>query len=78
MEYERREELLAELRRKQKVQEDTFENILERVSLSTGWADFDPARDRSYKSVFERADRAMYEEKHRIHEEDGMTDRKGL
>ena len=78
VEYERREELLAELRRKQKVQEDTFENILERVSLSTGWADFDPARDRSYKSVFERADRAMYEEKHRIHEEDGMTDRKGL
>lgn len=67
--YGRREELIHELRRRQE-QQISSNSLLSQSSFSFGYADFDPSRDSSFKSVFERADRAMYEEKRRFHEEE--------
>ena len=43
------------------------ENIaLQEVVVAGGCADFDPASDTTLRSVFERADSRMYEEKQRL------------
>ena len=43
------------------------ENIaLQQVVVAGGCEDFDPASDSTFRSVFERADRRMYEEKQRL------------
>ena len=56
-----REELMKTLARRSE------ENIaLQEVVVAGGCADFDPASDTTLRSVFERADSRMYEEKQRL------------
>ena len=47
----------------------------ERVSLAVGSAIYDREKDHSYKDVFNRADKLMYEHKQLIHKESGYSGR---
>ena len=47
----------------------------ERVSLAVGSAIYDREKDHSYKDVFNRADKLMYEHKQLIHKETGYSGR---
>ena len=49
------------------------DNYLERISIAFGCAVFDRKKDRSFHEVFDRADQIMYEDKRRIHENDGIS-----
>ena len=54
-------------------QKKATDNYLERISIAFGCAVFDRNKDQSYQEVFERADHIMYEEKRKIHEDDGIS-----
>ena len=43
------------------------------VVVSTGISDYDPENDNSYHSVFERADKLMYERKNKLKEMGAKT-----
>ena len=76
LEYARLDEHLDSLKIMLKEERNSSDNFLERISLAFGCAVYDSDKDRSYKEVFERADKIMYEEKKKIHENDGVsTDR---
>lgn len=47
----------------------------DRISLAVGSAVYDREKDNSYKAVFERADKLMYEHKQQIHKQEGYTGR---
>ena len=49
------------------------DNYLERISIAFGCAVFDRKKDHSFHEVFDRADQIMYEDKRRIHENDGIS-----
>ena len=57
-EYEKREALLAELKNMQETQK-----AAQLVTVACGMADFIQGNDCRVQDVFERADRAMYENK---------------
>lgn len=49
------------------------DDITKRVSIAYGKAVFDRENDSSFKDVFERADKQMYDQKQKIHALDGFT-----
>ena len=76
LDYSRIDEKLDALNEMLESQRKMSDNYLERISIAFGCAFFDSAKDTSYQEVFERADKIMYEEKKKIHKQDGIcTDR---
>ena len=76
LDYSRIDEKLDTLNEMLESQRKMSDNYLERISIAFGCAFFDSAKDTSYQEVFERADKIMYEEKKKIHKQDGIcTDR---
>ena len=55
------------------LENEEHENVLDRVSFAVGSAVYDKEKDHSFKDVFERADKKMYEAKQVIHERDGYA-----
>lgn len=76
LDYSRIDEKLDALNEMLESQRKMSDNYLERISIAFGCAFFDSAKDTSYQEVFVRADKMMYEEKKKIHKQDGIcTDR---
>ena len=67
------EQLTAEFRKQNEISKKaaSSENW-ERVDAAIGYSVFDPAADTDTADVFERADRAMYEDKMRIKQSSGQ------
>ena len=63
--YENRDALLKEFERSAEAANWKTENPWEKISLAKGVAVFDPDSDTGMDQILDRADRQMYEEKHR-------------
>ena len=63
--YENRDALLKEFERSAEAANRETENPWEKISLAKGVAVFDPDSDTGMDQILDRADRQMYEEKHR-------------
>ena len=73
VEYARMDEMLGTLKELLDQENEEHENVLDRVSFAVGSAVYDKEKDHSFKDVFERADKKMYEAKQVIHERDGYA-----
>ena len=73
VEYARMDEMLGTLKELLDQENEEHENVLDRVSFAVGSAVYDKEKDHSFKDVFERADKKMYEAKQVIHEHDGYA-----
>ena len=73
LEYARIDEKLETLNMMLKQHRNSSDDISKRVSIAYGTAVFDRDNDHSFNEVFVRADKQMYEQKQKIHEEDGFT-----
>lgn len=73
VEYARMDEILGTLKELLDQENEEHENVLDRVSFAVGSAVYDKEIDHSFKDVFERADKKMYEAKQVIHEHDGYA-----
>lgn len=73
LEYARIDEKLETLNMMLEQQRISSDDISKRVSIAYGTAVFDRDNDHSFNEVFVRADKQMYEQKQKIHEEDGFT-----
>ncbi|MCR4558149.1 MAG: diguanylate cyclase [Saccharofermentans sp.] len=73
LEYARIDEKLETLNMMLEQQRNSSDDISKRVSIAYGTAVFDRENDHSFNEVFVRADKQMYEQKQKIHEEDGFT-----
>jgi len=72
LEYARIAEHLSTLKMMLEQQRKTTDDITKRISISYGSAIFDRDYDHSFQEVFERADKQMYEQKQKIHAQDGF------
>ena len=75
MEYEKLDIMLENLDTVIQSEYELHDELTDRVSLAIGSAVYDPEVDKSFKDVFERADKAMYKNKHDIHVKDGIAAR---
>ena len=73
LEYATIDEKQELLRKLLDEQHKSSDNYLERISIAFGCAVFDRKKDHSFHEVFDRADQIMYEDKRRIHENDGIS-----
>ena len=73
LEYAKIDERLDVLKMMLRDQKKSSDDYLERISIAFGCAVFDREKDHSFREVFERADKMMYEEKKKIHESDGIS-----
>ena len=73
VEYARMDEMLGTLKELLDQENEEHENVLDRVSFAVGSAVYDKETDHSFKDVFERADKKMYEAKQIIHAHDGYA-----
>ncbi|MCR5340806.1 MAG: diguanylate cyclase [Saccharofermentans sp.] len=73
VEYARMDEMLGTLKELLDQENEEHDNVLDRVSFAVGSAVYDKEKDHSFKDVFERADKKMYEAKQVIHEHDGYA-----
>ena len=73
LEYSKIDERLEVLKLMLRDQKKSSTDYLERISIAFGCAVFDREKDHSFREVFERADKIMYEEKKKIHESDGIS-----
>lgn len=64
--YENRDKLFLKIRKRIKDNEAKGDPIYENVSLASGMAAFDAAKDKNVNDVFERADRLMYDNKSKM------------
>ncbi|WP_034450929.1 sensor domain-containing diguanylate cyclase [Butyrivibrio sp. AE2032] len=72
LEYARIAEHLSTLKMMLEQQRKSSDDITKRISISYGSAIFDRDYDHSFQEVFERADKQMYEQKQKIHAQDGF------
>lgn len=73
LEYARIAEHIDTLNMMLEQQRKSSDDITKRISISYGAARFDRDNDHSFKEVFERADKQMYEQKQKTHALDGFT-----
>ena len=73
LEYAKIDERLDVLKMMLRNQKKSSSDYLKRISIAFGCAVFDREKDHSFREVFERADKMMYEEKKKIHESDGIS-----
>lgn len=73
LEYARIDEKLDTLNMLLEQHRKASDDITKRVSIAYGSAVFDREKDNSFKEVFERADKQMYDQKQKIHKLDGFT-----
>ncbi|MGN0710545.1 MAG: diguanylate cyclase domain-containing protein [Anaerovoracaceae bacterium] len=65
-ESETGEKLMDEFRKALEINNKNAENLTDKLSVASGIAVYNSEEDRSYHSVFERADRNMYENKEKM------------
>ncbi|MBO7452376.1 MAG: diguanylate cyclase [Clostridiales bacterium] len=73
IEYAKLDEHIDNLKLILEEERASSEALEKRISISVGKAVYDREVDHSYRDVFERADKLMYEEKKQIHARDGYT-----
>ena len=71
-EYEKREELMDNLRQKIDLLDTVDEPLWKKANLAMGMAEYDPALDQKVSSVLNRADEAMYADKREWKEAHGI------
>lgn len=74
-EYDNLSEMLEKLGRLIDKEISSTDIVTDRLSIAFGSAVYDPDKDKSFEDVFERADSAMYENKHMMHKKDGYSER---
>ena len=73
-EYKNREQLMREFQEKTEEMNNAVENPWERVNMAMGISIFNPRLDESVESVYNRADKAMYENKREWKEKEGFRE----